>query len=181
MNKIQTLLTTTVLLFGISGSGVADFNDGWVADQKGDYKTAFNEWKPLAEQGDVGAQYNLAQMYRRGQGVLKDYKEAVKWYLKAAEQGYASALYNLGWMYDHGKGVLKDYKEAMKWYRRAAEQGYALAQYNIGVLYANGEGVLKDLSKAKYWIKKAYENPDVDASTRELAEEGWNKLELWKY
>jgi hypothetical protein len=41
--------------------------------------------------------------------------------------------------------------------------------------------MLKDLSKAKYWIKKAYENPDVSASTRELAEKGWNQLELWKY
>ncbi len=40
---------------------------------------------------------------------------------------------------------------------------------------------LKDLSKAKYWIKKAYENPEVSASTRELAEKGWNQLKLWKY
>jgi TPR repeat protein len=48
-------------------------------------------------------------------------------------------------------------------------------------MYANGEGVLKDLSKAKYWIKKVYENPDANADTRELAEKGWNQLELWKY
>jgi TPR repeat protein len=181
MNKIQTLLTTTVLLFGISGSGVADFNDGWVAADKGDYKTAFNEWKPLAEQGVASAQHLLGLMYGNGKGVLKDDKEAAKWFLKAAEQGNASAQYSLGSMYKNGDGVLKDYKEAIKWYLKAAEQGNPGAQYNIGVLYAKGEGVLKDLSKAKYWIKKAYENPDVSASTRELAEKGWNKLELWKY
>ena len=62
MNKIQTLLTTTVLLFGMSGSSVADFDDGWVASEKGDYKKALNEWKPLAEQGDARAQYNLASL-----------------------------------------------------------------------------------------------------------------------
>ncbi len=96
MNKIQTLLTTTVLLFGLSGSGIADLNDGWVASQKGDYKTAFNEWKPLAELGDAKAQYNLGQMYRKGQGVSQDDKQAVKWYRKAAEQGFAAAQGNLG-------------------------------------------------------------------------------------
>jgi len=71
MNKIQTLLTTTVLLFGISGSGVVDFNDGLVAVNKGDYKTAFNEWKPLVEQGHAKAQYNLGWMYSNGEGILK--------------------------------------------------------------------------------------------------------------
>ena len=69
----------------------------------------------------------------------------------------------------------------MQWFLKAAEQGHASAQYNLGAMYAHGDGILKDLSKAKYWIKKAYENPDADVYTRELAEEGWNKLELWKY
>jgi len=48
-------------------------------------------------------------------------------------------------------------------------------------MYAYGEGVLKDLSKAKYWIKKAYENPSANSKTKNLAEENWNELELWKY
>ncbi len=145
MNKIQALLTTTVLLFGISGSSFADYDDGVVAAGKGDYKTAFNEWKPLAEQGHVKAQIRLAQMYRMG------------------------------------KGVLKDYKESFKWRRKAAEQGNASAQLFVGTKYASGEGVSKDLSKARYWTKKAYENPDASASTRDLAEDYWNLLELWKY
>ena len=172
-----------LLLFSIfiSLNSYADFQDGWDAYDRGDYKTAFNEWKPLAEQGDAYAQFNLGWMYRNGKGVLEDDKEAVKWYTKAAEQGYAFAQNNLGVMYKNGKGVLKDPKEAVKWYTKAAEQGYALAQKNLGVMYADGEGVLKDLSKAKHWIKKAYENPEVEASTKELAEYNWNRFELWKY
>ena len=181
MNKVQTLLTVLALLFGISGSGVADFKDGIDAYQKGDYKIAFNEWKPLADQGHTSAQYNLGLMYANGRGVLKDYKQAAKWYQKAADQGDADAQYNLGVMYDKGRGVLKDYKQAVKWYQKAADQGLADAQYNLGVMYTNGEGVPKDLSKAKYWIKKAYENPGVSASILGLAEKGWNQLELWKY
>ena len=119
MNKIQTLLTTTVLLFGISGSGVADFNDGYNAYEKRDYKTAFNEWKPLAEEGGESAQYNIGWLYDNGKGVLKDDKEAVKWYRKAAEQGLASAQGNLGAMYANGHGVLKDLSKAKHWIKKA--------------------------------------------------------------
>jgi len=177
MNKIQTLLTA-VLLFGISGSGVADFDDGYDAYQKGDYKTALNEWQPLAKQGHAGAQTNLGLMYDNGRGVLKDDKEAVKWYLKAAEQGYASAQVTLGKMYG---GVLRDDKEAFKWIRKAAEQDNADAQIGLGLMHASSKGVSKDLSKARYWIKKAYENPNAETRTVELAEENWNNFELWKY
>ena len=74
--------------------------------ENGDYATALREWEPLAEQGNVSAQYNLGQMYRRGQGVPQNYKTAVKWYRLAAEQGYASAQFNLGLMYDIGKGEI---------------------------------------------------------------------------
>ena len=100
-----------------------DFQKGFAAAQAGDFATAIQEWKPLAEVGDEVAQYNLGVMYDNGDGVLQDYKEAVKWYRLAAEQGYANAQYNLGVMYDNGRGVPQDYKEAVKWYRLAAEQG----------------------------------------------------------
>ena len=143
--KIRALILTLLLSISLVGTTYADYTDGYNAFQRGDYQTAFREWRPLANQGDAAAQSNL------------------------------------GLMYEYGSGVLKDYKEAVKWYRKAAEQGYAKAQGNLGVLYANGDGILKDLSKAKYWIKKSYENPDAENSTVELAEENWNKLELWKY
>ena len=181
MIKKIKILIVTVFLTAFGGITYADFNDGWVASKEGDYKTAFNEWKPLAEQGYAGAQLNLGVMYANGKGVLKDDKQATKWYQKAADQGDADAQHSLGWMYGNGRGVLKDYKQAVKWYQKAADQGGADAQHNLGVMYAYGKGVLKDLSKAKYWIKKAYENPDVSASTLGLAEKGWNQLELWKY
>ncbi len=177
MNKAQTLLTTAVLLFGISGSGITDFNDGVNAYQKGDYKTAFNEWKPLAEQGDARAQYNLGLMHANGEGMLRDEKEAVKWYRKAAEQGDAEAQYNLGLMYDK----LWDLKEAVKWLLKAAEQGDVDAQLHLGWRYANGDNFRRNASKAKYWTKKAYENPNADTEIVELAEENWNTFKLWKY
>jgi len=119
MNKMQTLLTTTVLLFGISGSGVADLNDAFIAYDKGDYKTTLDELRPLAEQGDAKAQFYLGVMYTLGSGVLKDDKEAVKWYRKAAEQGLADAQYNLSVSYGRGIGVTQDLSKAKYWIQKA--------------------------------------------------------------
>ena len=142
------IVALTLLL---SVNVAADFDDGVAAFVAGDYKTAFNEFKPFAEQGDAYAQYNLGLMYDNGQGVLQDDKEAVKWYTKAAEQGYADAQYNVGVMYANGRGVLQDDKEAVKWYTKAAEQGDADAQLNLGVMYAKGRGVLQDNVYAHMW------------------------------
>src|SRR5208337_4622615 len=48
-----------------------------------------DDYLKLAEQGDAQAQYSLAVMYGKGQGVERDPPEAVKWLTKAAEQGLA--------------------------------------------------------------------------------------------
>ncbi|MEZ8372157.1 tetratricopeptide repeat protein [Vibrio splendidus] len=136
----------------------ADFQKGVEAFDKGDFKTVYQEWYPLAEQGDAIVQYNLGIMYANGNGVLKDFKEAGKWYRKAAEQGYANAQHKLGIMYANGYSVLKDFKEAEKWFRKAAEQGHAQAQYNLGVIYQYGEGVLKNTVIAESWFLLAEYN-----------------------
>ena len=145
MKRILIALVLGISLLVASGenSYAQDFQKGLEAAQKGDLATALHEWSALAEQGHVGAQYNLGVMYENGKGVTQDYKEAVKWYRKSAEQGTASAQTNLGLMYDKGEGVTQDYKEAVKWYRKSAEQGTASAQYALGGMYGIGQGVLK--------------------------------------
>ena len=62
-----------------------DFDKGLAAYKKEDYATAFQEFKPFAEQGHAAAQYNLGQLYRQGQDTPQDYSEAAKWYTLAAE------------------------------------------------------------------------------------------------
>ena len=48
-----------------------DFQKGFEAYQRGDYATALEEWRPLADQGDATAQNNLGVMYENGQGVTR--------------------------------------------------------------------------------------------------------------
>lgn len=100
---------------------------GYQSYLKGDYQAAFREWLPLAELGDVEAQYNLGVLYDEGAGVEQDLAVAADWYRKAAEQGFIDAQTNLGIMYYFGHGVARDYHEATKWFRLAAEQGDAEA------------------------------------------------------
>ena len=100
---------------------------GYQSYLKGDYDAAFREWLPLAELGDVEAQYNLGVLYDEGAGVEQDLAVAADWYRKAAEQGFIDAQTNLGTMYYYGQGVACDYHEAAKWFQLAADQGDAEA------------------------------------------------------
>ena len=136
----------------------AGFQEGYDAYERGDYKTALREYLPLAEQGNLSAQYNLGLLYDNGFGVPQDYKQAAKWYTLSAEQGDAFAQYNLGGLYANGEGVPQDYKEAVKLYRLSAEQGLAEAQYNLGVMYELGDGVPQDYVRAHMWINLAASN-----------------------
>jgi hypothetical protein len=121
MKKILLLPVISILLF--CAPAFADFAKGFDAAQKGDFATALKEWKPLAEQGNVEAQYNLGVMYKQGHGVIQDYKAAFKWFRKAAEQGHASAQYILGVSYGTGRGVPEDYIRAHMWSNIAASNG----------------------------------------------------------
>ena len=153
----KLLVCILFVLFGTQMSA-QEIDKGYEAYNDGDYATALNEWKPIAEQGYAFAQYNLGIMYEYGNGVAKDYTEAVKWYRLSAEQGYAIGQYSLGLMYSDGYGVLKDKAEAVKWWRLSAEQGYAYAQGMLGIMYELGEGVLKDNIIAHMWYNIASGN-----------------------
>jgi len=156
-------LTLTVLLGSTGTSWSADYEKGVAAYYNGDYATALREFRPLAEQGDAPAQFNLGGMYRNGEGVPQDYKEAVKWYQLAAEQGHVSAQYIVGAMYVKGQGVPQDSIEAFKWLRLAAEQGHAYAQNFLGLMYENGFGVSQDYIRAHMWLTFAVASGVDDA------------------
>jgi uncharacterized protein len=102
---------------------LADFQAGMDAYQKGDYVAAAKEWRPLAEQGDAVAQFNLGLLYLDGHGVPQSSEEASNWFRRAAEQDYVQAQHNLGAMYGSGQGVKRDYVQAYKWLNICAAKG----------------------------------------------------------
>jgi len=146
----------------------ADFQAGMDAKNRGDFAKALREWRPLAEQGEAGAQVGLGWLYTNGQGVPQDYAQARYWYEKAATQGNQQAQVNLGTFYNLGHGVPQDYLKALGWFRLAADQGNALAQVKLGAMYEDGKGVLRDLVQAYKWYYLASTTGDkVGAQLRE--------------
>lgn len=148
-----------VLLFFIASPAIAGYDEGLAAYNKGDYQSAWQELKPLAENGSVNAQNVLGVMYENGFGVEKNEVQAIRWYRQAAEQNDVHAQYNFGHLLD----TSKNYVAALKWFRKAADQGSAAAQFSIGVYYANGWGVEKDEGMAFQWYVASAAQGDNEA------------------
>ncbi len=71
----------------------ADLPAAIEAYDQGDYESAFDEAKAVAEHGDADAQYLLGYLYARGEGVRQDLVRAYLWFTLSARQGdeYAAA------------------------------------------------------------------------------------------
>jgi hypothetical protein len=96
------VLTIAALLFHCSPA-LADMQSADAAYAAGRYETAFQQYQPLAAQGDAKAQGRLGWLYEYGKGTPKNEAQAVAWYRKSAEQGDAVGQFNLGVMYAHGR------------------------------------------------------------------------------
>ncbi|MCH8041685.1 MAG: sel1 repeat family protein [Nitrospinae bacterium] len=93
MTKSNLSLSIVVgLVSMLATPALADLQAGLGAYKRSDYETALKEFRPLAEQGDVSAQYNLGEMYMLGRGVPQDYTQAYVWVALAAAQGYEKAI-----------------------------------------------------------------------------------------
>lgn len=153
--KLMPFYFTIVLFIFAPQSWGLTYEDAMSAGKKGDFETALQGLKPLAEQGHAAAQYNLATLYQRGLGLPKDIAKAIYWYERAAEQNHISAQFNLGNLYYEGLEVPRNRNLAIKWYTRAAQNGDAVAQYNVGQAYYNGDGVEQSFPMALLWNKQA--------------------------
>lgn len=119
---MKKLFPAIVLACLLPGPTLADFYDGVFAYSRGEYEQAYNTMRSLAETSNDGlAQYYVAMMYLRGQGVEQSYEEAAEWFRKAAQQRVKQAQYRLAELYMSGRGVPRDYEYAYAWYRTGAE------------------------------------------------------------
>ncbi len=136
-------------LVPVSAPGTAGpVENAAAAYRRGDYATALQLFRPLADQGNVSAQYYLGVMYSNGRGVPKNDAEAVKWYRLAADQGFAVAQNNLGYAMLHGLGGAIDKVSAVRYFTAAAAKGQVNAITSLADCYEKGNGVPVDLERA---------------------------------
>jgi TPR repeat protein len=88
VGALMRIIAVLLLTVSFAASGAAGpSEDADAAMKRHDYKTALRLIRPLAEQGDANAQYNLGVFYDNGLGVPQDRIRAYMWLSLAAMQG----------------------------------------------------------------------------------------------
>ena len=132
----------------LSAQSVAAGADAWA---KGDYDTAVDNWRPLAEKGDPDAQFNLGQAYRWGRGVTANLSAAQTWYERAAGSGQMDAQVILGLMlFQNG-----DHAAGLRWLKAASEKGEPRAMLIYGTALYNGDSVPQDAVLGYAYVSRA--------------------------
>lgn len=120
-------MAAAMLLLAAASAAAADYKTGASLYRSGEYRAAVGVLKPLAEQGDVLAQFAIGAMYDDGRGLPQDFSLALKWYKKAAQAGLVDAQYMVGRFYGGGRGVKQNPSAAFFWFNLAASGGYPRA------------------------------------------------------
>ena len=146
MMKHTKLFTITLLLVLTSMATPITAQAEPLASQS---SNIFRFQQKLAKNGNVLAQYKLASMYERGDGVTASIEQAKHWYGRAAEAGSKPAMHRSTYLeakekgYDPAKNA--DWLNSVK---TEADAHKAEAMYLLGQLYGEGIGVKKDLEKS---------------------------------
>lgn len=125
--------------------------------------------KDAAGRGLVMAEYRLAKLYERGEGVPRDIAASRSWTEKAAIGGNRLAMHDLAVFYAEGDAGPQSYAAAVEWFRAASDLGLVDSQYNLAVLYEQGLGLSEDKGEAAYWFEVAGRAGDQDAGRRARA------------
>lgn len=142
-------------LLQLPAAALADYAGGLAAYERRDFAKAYQEWRPVAEQGDARAQLGLGILFDAGQGVAENPGEAGRWYAQAADKGVVTALYNLGRLFNDGRGVQRDVDRAKRLWQMAADAGSAPAAHNLAVVSYAGLDGTQDFATAARWFARA--------------------------
>lgn len=150
---------------------IAQYQQGMTAINEGRIAEGAALIRQSADAGQPIAQYRMAKLYERGQGVPRDLTQSRFWTEKAANGGNVKAMHDLAVFYAEGEGGPQSYPGAVQWFRKAADHGLVDSQYNLGVLYEQGLGVTANPAEALYWFRVANKLGDNAAASkvRELA------------
>lgn len=134
--------------------------------QTGEKAKAVQLLKDAAAKGLVMAEYRLAKLYEKGEGVPRDMAQSRSWTEKAAIGGNVKAMHDLAVFYAEGDAGPQSYAAAVEWFRQASDLGLVDSQYNLAVLYEQGLGLTQDKAEAAYWFEVAGRAGDQDAARR---------------
>ncbi len=156
----------------ISRNAQGDLSDAIAAYRAQDFKSAFSMLKRPAKEGSIQANWLLATMYLRGQGVAGNLAAAYRHFGRIAEdyvsQGTEVSGNERYFVFDslarmadslrvgnEKAAIEKNVSRALHYYQTAASAGHAGAQFGFGLMYLRGEGVAIDRSYGMRWLGTA--------------------------
>ncbi len=99
-----------------------DLSDAFDAMRIGNFAEAYCLLKPMAEAGNIEAQYNLGWMYHNGYGLRVNDNLALEWWQSASEHGNTDASFSIAMLYNLGEGqISKNLSKAVDYYLLAAQ------------------------------------------------------------
>jgi TPR repeat protein len=156
----QAMIGAMLGAMAVAAPAGADVKAGWDAWQRGDYRTAVEEWRGPAIAGDPDAQFNLGQAYKLGRGVPVDPGLAESWFRKAALQKHPLAEDNYGLaLYQSNRKA-----DAVPWLEKSVARGEPRAQLVLGTMLFNADGVPRDVPRAYALMTRASQSGLKSAS-----------------
>lgn len=111
------------------------------------------------EAGDPEAEMMLADLYLKGDLVIKNPEQTGELLEEATAQDYIPSYYKMGrFLLEQG-----DLKSAQNWYQKAAERNYTLAQIALAEFYLDTKNPYFSAQKGFSWMEKAARNGSVSA------------------
>ncbi|MGS0693806.1 tetratricopeptide repeat protein [Shewanella sp. 0m-4] len=117
---------------------------------KADINRAMALYRVAAEQGSLGAQYSLAELYRGGASSRAKPQLARYWYEQVANQSHS--------LQHQQQSQQQHHQQSQQQPRYQAE-----AQFMLGLMYMEGNGGEKDLTIAERWLKLSSDNRHNEA------------------
>lgn len=133
------------------------FKDARTAVKEKRYSEALALFMREAETGSLLAEYEIADLYRKGlipgdeNQSAEHYRKALVGFLNAEKSARTIKpylQYRIGRMFYDGYGTNQDYSEAIKWLEKAAGGGNNLAAKTVAEMYRKGIGTEPNAVKA---------------------------------
>ena len=117
----------------------------------------------FAEERSCITQFELGELFQKGQKKTRDYKQAFKWYQLAAINGSRQAQHRLGTLYARGQGVPRNLVKAYAWCKVAAFQNSSRGKRKLKYLEAK---LRFDQIREGRWLAQEYYDQLVKQRTQ---------------
>jgi hypothetical protein len=167
MRKSKGLIAAALVLLLAAPAAHAQADPDFAAAKRAYDASEFVEAarlvRPLAEQGNPGAQFLMGQMLFFGLGVERDDARAAQWYGMAAQAGNTEALYRLGYLHATGQGLGYSAALAERFWIAAAAKGHRGAIVALADFYHEGLYRKEDETLARRWLNRAAMTGDIES------------------